>query len=207
MFKPAYKDECTGEILPEAHIKKGIIDELAYFCDKFLVGVASSEAMADTDSNIIPVRWVGCNKNDAAGPDVRDRLVAQEVARTHDESFYAVTPPLGSKMMLFSQWATERRRAGKLLNISFIDGIPERKLYVRLPTELKLPRDVVGKLVRCMYGTRDAGPIWEGCYVDCLLQIGFTQVAASPCCFYHPLWDVSVIVHGNDFSPRNRQCA
>ena len=56
VFKPAYKDEYTGEILPEAHIKKGIIDELTSFCDKVLVGVPSSEAMADTDSKIIPVR-------------------------------------------------------------------------------------------------------------------------------------------------------
>ena len=206
-FKAEYKDEYTGEILPSAHIHKGIVDELAYFCDKVLLGVPMSEALADGTGKVIPCRWVNCNKNDAADPDVRARLVAQEVAHSHDESFYAATPPLESKRMLFSQWATEGRRGGKLLKISFIDvrkayfnGIPTRNLYVRLPTELGLPRDTVGKLVRCMYGTRDAGAIWEGCYVDCLKKIGFTQGAASPCCFYHATWDVAVVVHGDDFT-------
>ena len=51
-----------------------------------------------------------------------------------------------------------------------------------------------------MYGTRDAGAIWEQCYVDCLINLGFTQGVASPCCFYHEKWDISVVVHGDDFT-------
>jgi hypothetical protein len=51
-----------------------------------------------------------------------------------------------------------------------------------------------------MYGTRDAGAIWENCYATCLTGIGFTQGIASPCCFVHPEWKVSVVVHGDDFT-------
>ena len=51
-----------------------------------------------------------------------------------------------------------------------------------------------------MYGTRNAGAIWESCYVNCLVGMGFVQGSASPCCFVHPEWEVSVVVHGNDFS-------
>ena len=51
-----------------------------------------------------------------------------------------------------------------------------------------------------MYGTRDAGAIWENCYATCLTGIGFTQGISSPCCFNHPEWNVSVVVHGDDFT-------
>ena len=51
-----------------------------------------------------------------------------------------------------------------------------------------------------MYGTRDAGAIWEQCYVDCLIGLGFKQGIASPCCFEHEEWGVSVVVHGDDFT-------
>ena len=51
-----------------------------------------------------------------------------------------------------------------------------------------------------MYGTRDAGAIWESCYAACLTKMGFVQGGASPCCFQHPEWDVNVVVHGDDFT-------
>ena len=69
-----------------------------------------------------------------------------------------------------------------------------------MPLELGLPRDVVGKFDRCMYGTRDAGASWESCYVDCLVGMGLVQGLGYPCCFEHPQWKVSVVVHGDDFS-------
>ena len=51
-----------------------------------------------------------------------------------------------------------------------------------------------------MYGSRDAGPIWETCYVDCLVGMGFAQGLGSPCSFYHSEWKISVVVHGDDFT-------
>lgn len=93
------------------------------------------------------------------------------------------------------------------MQISFVDvkntyfyGKPDRRLYVRFPPELGLPKNMVGRLVRCMYGTRDAGSIWETCYTDCLIDLGFVQGVTSPCCFTHPEWGVSVVVHGDDFT-------
>ena len=98
-------------------------------------------------------------------------------------------------------------RHGKKLKLSFVDirkayfnGTPTRNLYVRLPTELGFQKNTVGKLVKCMYGTRDAGAIWEQCYVDCLINLGFKQGIASPCCFRHDGWGISVVVHGDDFT-------
>ena len=71
---------------------------------------------------------------------------------------------------------------------------------MRFPPELGMPKDMVGRLVRCMYGTRDAGAIWENCYTKCLLDLGFVQGSASPCCFCHEEWGVHIVVHGDDFT-------
>ena len=208
-FKPQYKDEYTNKMLPYEAAKDAMLDELSYFCSVVFQGVTTDEALKDSDGKIVGCRWVNCNKGDLENPDVRCRLVAQEVNHGDGptDAFYAATPPLESKRLLFSQWATERKRDGRHLKISCVDirkayfnGKPNRSLYVRLPPELGLPRNVLGKLVRCMYGTRDAGAIWEICYVDCLVGMGFAQGLGSPSCFYQSEWKISVVVHGDDFT-------
>ena len=76
---------------------------------------------------LVKSRWVLCNKGDAEHPDMRARLVACEVNKGQkDAAFYASTPPLESKKLLFSQYASERERLdskGQMqpLRLSFID--------------------------------------------------------------------------------------
>lgn len=93
-FKDSYQDEYTLEDLPMGHVRMAIQEELAYFCDNI------SEAMADAEGKIIGSRWVNCNKNDVNDPDVRCRLVAQEVNVHADVSFFAATPPSGGESTL-----------------------------------------------------------------------------------------------------------
>ena len=109
--------------------------------------------------------------------------------------------------MLFSEWATRRTHQGKPLKMSFIDvrkayfyGTPSRNLFIRPPAEMGLPKGLVARLERCMYGCRDSGSIWEAVYTDALKALGFTQGVASPCCFYHRELAISVVVHGDDFT-------
>ena len=61
-------------------------------------------------------------------------------------------------------------------------------------------KEVVGRLRRCIYGTRDAGAIWEETYTNVLKKLGFTQGVSSPCCFVHKDWGLSLVVHGDDFT-------
>ena len=150
-----------------------------------------------------------CNKGDNVKPDMRARLVACEVNKGGDrqDCFFASTPPLEAKKLLFSRFAQERKRKGKPLRLDFLDvkkayfnGIPHREIYMSLPRELGLPSHFVAKQVRCVYGTRDAGAIWEDCYRDALEDIGFKSGVSSPCCFYHPERGLSTVVHGDDLT-------
>ena len=122
-FKPQYKDAYTSEVLPFEATKDAMLDELQYFCSVVFRGVSLEEAINDQGGKVVGCRWGNCNKGDAREPDVRCRLVAQEVnyGDGATDAFYAATPPLEAKRLLFSQWATERNRGGKHLKISCVE--------------------------------------------------------------------------------------
>ena len=53
---------------------------------------------------------MNCNKADTDQPKCKGRYVAQETnaGGEADAAFYAATPPLEAKRVLFSRWAKER---------------------------------------------------------------------------------------------------
>ncbi len=55
------------------------------------------------------------------------------------------------------------------------------------------------RLVRCLYGTRDAPKRWEAFLAEQLVALGFARGRASPCCYFHAALGVRCIVHGDDF--------
>ena len=59
-----------------------------------------------------------------------------------------------------------------------------RSLFVKLPPEDYTP-GYVGKLLKAMYGTRDAAHNWEYEYRDFMGRVGFESCYASPCLFWH----------------------
>ena len=139
------------------------------------------------DSKLIGGRWVLCKKGDVENPRIRARWVATEVNTGNDVTFYAATPPLDANRLLFSKYAHQRRKRGPKLQISLCDitkahvnATPSRDLFVRLPKEMGLPSNHVGHLLRCCYGTRDAGSLWEGAYTQIVLGMGFEQGRSSP---------------------------
>ena len=109
--------------------------------------------------------------------------------------------------MLFSRYVSERWRKGKPLRISFVDirkayfnALPERAIFMRVPKELGLPPNTVAQQVRCVYGTRDAGKLWEDTYTQVLEGVGFLTGSSNLCVFHHPDRDISIVIHGDDFT-------
>ena len=56
------------------------------------------------------------------------------------------------------------------------------------------------RLVRCLYGTRDAPANWEAFYTEVLTDLGFARGKASSCCFLHSGRGIRAVVHGDDFT-------
>ena len=208
-FKAQYIDEYTGEILPTELIRAAMVEELNYFNERVWEILPKADMYQHEDFIFVRSRWVMCNKGDALEPDCRARLVACEVNKTGEKNdlFYASTPPLEAKKAMFNRYA-QHARAGPLpLRLSFVDvrkayfnGTPKRNVFMSLPKELGLPSHYVAKQVKCVYGTRDAGAIWEDVYRGALEAMGFTSGVASPCCFVHEERGLSVVVHGDDFT-------
>ena len=207
-FKAKYIDEYTGEVLEPELIQAAIVEELNYFNERVWQIETRENMLKVPDHVFVRSRWINCNKGDANNPDIRARLVACEVNKgDKQDHYFASTPPLEAKKLLFAQYARERSRNGQPLRLSFIDvrkayfnGMPKRPLYMAFPKEMGLPSNLVAKQVRCVYGTRDAGAIWEDTYRGALEEMGFASGNASPCCFYHQERHLSVVVHGDDFT-------
>ena len=91
------------------------------------------EMKATPDYILVRSRWVNCNKGDAESPDIRARLVACEVNKgdKHD-AFYASTPPLEAKKLLFARYAQERSRQGSRFNCH--SSMYARRILMEFPS-------------------------------------------------------------------------
>ena len=72
-----------------------------------------------------------------------------------------------------------------------------KELYTRLPTEASKPGHV-GKLLRTLYGTRDAANAWDEFFNNSVIEDGYEIVLASPCSYYHRAQDSHGWRRGDD---------
>ena len=70
---------------------------------------------------------------------------------------------------------------------------------MELPPEAGRP-GYCAKLLRSLYGTRDAPRQWEAYLAAQLSALGFRRGRSNACAFYHPKLQVRCIVHGDDFA-------
>ena len=68
---------------------------------------------------------------------------------------------------------------------------------MKVPKEMGLPPNTVARQVRCVYGTRDAGKLWEDTYTQVLEGLGFATGASNPCVFHNAERDIATVVHGD----------
>jgi hypothetical protein len=196
---PTVYDEYSGEPLDEKLTKQAKDEELRYFHSKGVWRVVPRAQAAGR--RVVGTRWVSCNKGDAEHPEIRCRLVCQEVKTYQSDEFFAATPPLETLRMVLSMAADDARMQVTLVDISraYFNAFIAREVFVELPREAGYGKEVVGRLVKCMYGTRDAAQGWEDAYRAALEDMGFTRGRASPCVFSHALKQVFLTVHGDDF--------
>ena len=137
--------------------------------------------------------------------------MAKEIKRDKREDLFAATPPLEAKKMLFSMAVTEGigHQSGhpeEGMKIDFIDisrayfqADAIRDMYVQLPDEDR-EEGMCGRLMKSMYGTRDAAQNWGAAYSEFMKSVGFRQGKASPCVFWHPEREIRCVVHGEEFT-------
>jgi hypothetical protein len=173
--------------------------------------VPIQECWDKTGKDPVTVKWVDTNKGKSSKLEdiiARCRLVARDFKggdKGRDDLF-AETPPLEAKRMLFSRAAT--RKNGEIKRkLMFIDVKKahlnpkcDRDVYISLPGECECPEGMCGKLDFWLYGFRDAASAWENLYAQKLVEVGFTRGDGCGVVFYHEERDISLVVHGDDFT-------
>ena len=140
--------------------------------------------------------------------EVRSRLVARDFKggdKDRDDLF-AGSPPLEAKRLLLSRAAT-RRRDGRRRKLMFVDARKahlnprcEVDEYIELPQECGAGEGMCGKLNYWLYGFRPAASAWEKHYSELFEGVGFERGRSCGVVFYHPGRDISLAVHGDDFT-------
>ena len=196
--RPTY-DEYTGEELPPNLVATGKKEELKYFASKQVWRAVPRPRTPGV--KVIGTRWVCCNKGDSINPDIRCRLVCQEMKRYETDEFFAATPPIETMRLLVSIAAESEDLVMSLVDISraYFNANIGREVYVEMPPEAGMPKGTVGRLIKCMYGTRDAAQGWEATYCAALLRLGLSRGTANPCLFTHKSRNIRLCVHGDDF--------
>ena len=84
---------------------------------------------------------------------------------------------------------------------AFLYGDVQREIYIELPEEdgRKNSGSSVGLLSKSMYGLRDAPQVWQKVVESMLLDRGFRKVACTQCTYYHPVMEMYVVAHVDDF--------
>ena len=71
---------------------------------------------------------------------------------------------------------------------------------MKLSKEMGHSPNFVAGQARCVYGSRDAGKLWESTSTQAMEHASFNTGTANPCVVYHNICDITVVVHGNDFT-------
>ena len=208
----SFWDDLSGKSLDRERVKAARVEELGELAKhRVYVKVPIAECWSSIGKEPIGTRWVDVNKGDESNPDYRSRLVAQEINDSKREDLCAATPPLEAKKLLFSMAVTESigfnpgcKHSG--MKLDFIDvrrayfhALARREVFVKLPPEDDQP-GMCGKLVKALYGTRDAAQNWEYAYIAFLEKVGFNRGKSPPCIFWHKQRNVRIVVHGDDFT-------
>ena len=112
--------------------------------------------------------------------------------------------------MALSQAVTRSRGADgrmKVRKAMFIDAkkahlnpMCDGEVFIELPVEAGASQGVCGQLVHWLYGCRPAAQAWESFYAEKLEEAGFERGKGCAVVFSHEVRDISVSVHGDDFT-------
>ena len=202
-------DDLTGEELDPKLVKEAREEEMKGFKDFGVYEYVLREtARSDPTGKKIGVRWVDVNKGTSDRPKVRSRLVGQEFAgKEIREDLFAATPPMSATRTLLSLAASQKgtEKSAKRLMVldvkkAFLYGRIKRTVFIELPPEDPMAADkqYVGRLLKAMYGTRDAPAVWQQEVRQTMAELGFKPCLATPCLYVNEETGVMVVAHVDD---------
>ena len=205
----AWDDVTEAELRPEL-VRAARDVEMKFFKDMGVYTRVPRSEQARTGGKIIKTRWVDVNKGDSSHPNYRSRLVGKEFKTGVDDTLFAATPPLEALRLIVSRAATavEDQNAGEVVRELMVNDVSRayfyakatRCIYIELPEEdVEGAPDEIGRLELSLYGTRDGAVNWQDTLSSHLVEAGFVRGVGHPAVFVHPVRDIWLMVHGDDY--------
>ena len=133
----------------------------------------------------------------------------KEIAHDRRDDLFAGTPPLEAFKLLLS-WMASSNRGHKskehmlIMDVkrAFLHAAATREVFIELPAEAIKPGEegMVGRLLKSMYGTRDAPQNWQLHMTKVLVEMGFKQCKTHPSIYRHIEYDIQLVVHVDDIA-------
>jgi hypothetical protein len=143
----------------------------------------------NSSANILGSRYVFKVKHDSAGNVLRykARLVAKGYTQTYGVDYLETfAPTLRTETFRFIiSYQSRIRKKARHLDIitAFLNGILDTEIYMEAPVGYKIKEGKVLKLLRGIYGLKQAMRIWIENLSNSIKEIGFIQSSVDPCLF------------------------
>ena len=186
-----FSDDLSGKLLNTEGAIPARAEEMEEFKKQTVYDkVPVAESHVETDKAPLGIKWIDIDKGDEENVKFRSRLVAKETNRGKNEEFIVTTPPLEGPEMLLSLAVTEgighdkkERKHGMKIDVidvrrAYFQARAKRDVYVNLPED-QWEEGVCRKLIKSMYGIRDAAYNWEEEYTGFMEQSEFEKDIGS----------------------------
>ena len=201
-------DDLSGEVLPAKLVQDARAAEIVFL--KIFPVYEIVPRSISVGKKFLKIRWVDVNKGDKKNRNVRSRLVAKDFkfVNPYLTNTFAGVPPQEALRYFISFLVTIHRFNGRILEIiGLIVDVSRahfhpfilREVYIDLPSEDPQARDgFVGKLLRTMYGTREASHEFEAFFNHIFASAGMVAGVSCPAIYEHESEPCIGCRHGDD---------
>ncbi|KAI3635416.1 hypothetical protein MIR68_006550 [Amoeboaphelidium protococcarum] len=155
---------------------------------------------------LIKCKWVFTRKRNDKGQVVKykARLVAKgfsQVAGVDYQDTYAPTARTNSLRIMVATCASKDYELDQVDVVqAFVIPDLQEELYMEVPEGglLDCPSDSNLRLLKTLYGLKQAAAEWYKHLCSCLQQLGFLPTASDPCFFHRQSDDAMVLAHVDD---------
>jgi transposase InsO family protein len=196
-----YKEAISG---PQGKFWKQAIQ---YELEQFLINETWLEEVPPAGANLISTKWVFTLKFNADG--TLERYKARLVARGFSQAYgidytetFAPTVRMATLRAFFAIVACEDLHCHHYdIKNAFTESELQNKLYLQVPEGVeKVKRGHALRLLKSLYGLKQAARDWNQLMRKELLGWGFIQGHGDPCLYTHPDRGITLLVYVDDIA-------
>ena len=156
---------------------------------------------------LLRAKWVYKVKTDAQGnlASRKSRLVAKGFTEVPGVDFFEIFHPVGQgqtfRLLLLKALCSLLLIFHIDIKGAFLHARLKEVIYMQLPpgTEFTMNGEVVVvRLLKSLYGLKQAGREWYLVLSTILISLGFLQSAVDPCLFVHPSRQINILAYVDD---------